>query len=288
MSEKEIATALILLKARHQLSNTCVKDICRLLRLLKVPNAPKNYSRIIRVFRRQTCPSDTSTTTTICTVCNQTCTDETHCDNVDCTQKDSFTCSPLQFVRLPILPQVRDILARTQHLNFRRQDEDILSGDSIRDIYDGAAYDRILTSEGKKRFLTLLINVDGIQIAKSSNSSLWIITLVINELKRSERFKMKNVIIAGISSGKNKPSRDHMYTILSPIVQELKQLEYGRYFDLSASNNELEPLRIFLLAACLDKPAQALVQNLNEPIAAYGCGRCEIEGKSFLSCLIKN
>ncbi|CAF1404688.1 unnamed protein product, partial [Rotaria sordida] len=81
---------------------------------------------------------------------------------------------------------------------------------------------------------------------------------------------------AGVSSSKTKPSRDQMYTILTPIVKELKELENGRYFDLKVSNGDLEPLRVFLLAACLDKPAQAITQNLNEPIGAYGCGRCEL------------
>ena len=49
-TEKEIAITLILLKARHKLSNTCIRDMCHLLRILKVHNAPKNYSRITRIF----------------------------------------------------------------------------------------------------------------------------------------------------------------------------------------------------------------------------------------------
>ena len=182
---------------------------------------------------------------------------------------------------MPVLPQLRDILARAQYLNFKRQGHPVYPVDTMKDITDGAAYDRILSEESSSRFVSLLMNVDGIQVAKSSNTSLWVISFAINELKRTERFKMENMIIAGVSSSKTKPSRDQMCAIFQPIVQELKELEYGRYFHLSISNKNLEPLRVFLLAACLDKPAQAIIQNLSEPIGAYGCGRCELPGKIY-------
>jgi hypothetical protein len=270
------------LKARHKLSNICINQICYLLRLLKVCNVPKSYSRITRIFHNETLSNNKSTMINVCNECSQTCTNDTHCDNIECGQHESFKCFPLQFLCMPILPQIRDILSRTKILNFKRQDQPMYPIDTMKDISDGEAYNRILLEQSQTRFISLLMNVDGIQIAKSSSTSLWIISLVINELKRNERFKMKNVIVAGVSSSKTKPSRDQMYTILSPIVQELKQLEYGRFFDLTSSNNNLEPLRIFLIGACLDKPAQAIVQNLAEPIGLFGCGRCELAGEFVL------
>ena len=72
-------------------------------------------------------------------------------------------------------------------------------------------------------------------------------SFIINELERNERFKLKNVIVAGVSSSKSKPSRDQMLTMLTPIVEELKQLEEGKYFDLSLSENGLETLRVFFV-----------------------------------------
>ena len=232
------------------------------------------------IFHRQTESDNKSTKINICTECNRASTSITHCDNVDCTQREYFEKSPLQFIYMPILPQIRNILTRVDNLNFERQGQPVCSTNAMKDITDGAAYDRILTDQSQTKFISLLMNVDGIQIAKSSNASLWVISFVINELKRNERFKLENVIIAGVSSSKAKPSRDQMYAILAPVVQELKKLEQGRYFEIKASNNRIEPLRIFLLAACLDKPAQAIVQNLNQPIAVYGCGRCELAGEA--------
>ncbi|CAF5100421.1 unnamed protein product [Rotaria sp. Silwood1] len=286
--EKEIAAALILLKGRHKLSNTCIKHICYLLRSLKVPNVPKSYSRIFRIFHHETESKEKSTMMNICNECNKTCTNAIKCDNIVCSQHKCFENAPLQFLYMPILPQIRNILARTEHLNFERQDQSIYSTNNMKDITDAAAYDRILSQQSRTKFISLLMNIDGVRIAKSSNTSIWIVSFVINELKRNERFQMKNVITAGVSYGKNKPSRDQMYIMLTPIVQELQQLEYGRYFNLKALNNNLEPLRIFLLAACLDKPAQAIVQNLGEPIGAYGCGRCELVGETVYTDVESN
>ena len=282
-TEREMATALVLLKARHKLSNSCVTDICHFLRLLKVPDAPKSYSHILRLFNDESSTKKESTMIHICTECSQPCMDLSHCDNTDCGQHQFFNQSPLQFLHMPILPQIRDILSRSQNLNLQRQEQPPVIVDHMEDICDGSAYHCILCEQLQTKFISLVMNIDGIQIAKSSNASLWIISLAINELERRERFKMKNIIIAGVSASKKKPSREQMYAILTPIVQELQQLEYGRYFDLSTSKQSLQPLRIFLLAACLDKPAQALVQNLGEPIGSYGCGRCEIRGRSTQS-----
>ena len=278
-NKKEMATALILLKARHKLSNSCVTDLCRFLRLLKVADAPKSYAHILRIFDDETSTKKESTMIHICTECNQPCTDSSHCDDPDCGQHQFFDRSPLQFLHMPVLPQIRDILARSQNLNLQRKDQPPVIADHMEDICDGSAYHRILCEQSQRKFISLVMNIDGIQIAKSSNASLWIISLAINELERCDRFKMKNIIIAGVSASKKKPSREQMYAVLTPIVQELQQLEYGRYFDLSRSNQSLQPLRIFLIGACLDKPAQALVQNVGEPIGSYGCGRCELKGE---------
>ncbi|CAF1244381.1 unnamed protein product [Rotaria sordida] len=274
LTEKQIATALVMLKARHKLSNICLKHICYLLRLLKVSNVPKSYSRIMRIFHRETQTSDKSTIINICNECNETCKTAVHCDNVECSQHEYLKKTPLKFVYMSILPQIRNILARTQYLNFERQNQSTYTIDVMKDITDRAAYNRILLEQLQTKFISLLMNIDGIQIAKSSNASLWVISFVVNELKRDERFKMKNIIIAGVSSSKTKPSRDQMYTILTPIVKELKELENGRYFDLKVFNGDLEPLRVFLLAVCLDKPAQAITQNLNGCGCGYVCQCC--------------
>jgi hypothetical protein len=126
------------------------------------------------------------------------------------------------------------------------------------------------------------MNVDGIQITKGSNQSLWIFTFVINEIKRSERFKLKNVAVGGIVSTESKPSRHQMQALLSPIVGELLTLEQGESFEVKCLNTYSSIfLKTFLIASCCDKPAQSLAQGISEPTGAFGCGRCELIGELF-------
>lgn len=42
-------------------------------------------------------------------------------------------------------------------------------------------------------------------------------------------------------------------------------------------------LKVFAIGATCDKPAQAIVQNIPEPIGKFGCGRCEIPGNLIRS-----
>ena len=116
----------------------------------------------------------------------------------------------MQSMTIPILSQLRDILARASNLNFGHQQQTpSATGTEMHDIYQGDVYREIARKE-KDDFLSLIMNVDGVQVPKSSSSSLWIITSAINDKKRNERFKMKNIIVGGILSAPSKPSRDHM------------------------------------------------------------------------------
>jgi len=72
-----------------------------------------------------------------------------------------------------------------------------------------------------------------------------------------------------------------MAALLQTIVEQLKELEKGRQFECRSSSGYVTRFfKVFLICACMDKPAQALTQNLSEPTAKFGCGRCEIRGKS--------
>ncbi len=90
----------------------------------------------------------------------------------------------------------------------------------------GDRYKQIQEQEDK-RFLNFTLNVDGIQVAKSSNKSVWMFTLVLNELPRAERFKQQNLIVAAIAYCDHKPSRLQMQVILQTLVYQLKHLENG-------------------------------------------------------------
>ncbi|CAF4767110.1 unnamed protein product, partial [Rotaria sp. Silwood2] len=266
--------------SHHRTSNKCINDLYKLLKLLKIPNCPMNFYKIKRLLLPKSSASISSLVTYICQVCCEASTSSDRCSNVNCTQHACFLTPHLHYLRFSILQQIQEILAHTPALNFEQQQcfPDI---DVINDIYDAEAYQHIMKKEAGNNFLSLIMNVDGIEVTKNSGLSLWIFTFVINEIKRSERFKLKNIIVGGIVSTESKPSRHQMQVLLSPIVKELVVLEQGESFEVkSFGENSSTHLKIFLIASCCDKPAQSLVQGISESIGAFGCGRCDLEGET--------
>jgi hypothetical protein len=267
----EVAATLIILKNRHKFSNRCLDDICKLMRLLKAINVPKSSAHIKRILLSGSTTNFTAPSY-FCRKCNEMSSNETNCSNIKCQENKGFSTNPSVFLLMPLQPQIQDILLRFPSLQFQQQSPSTLASS---DISNGNFYQRILKNENEN-FLSLTFNVDGISIAKSSRSSLWVITFVINELKQSERFQVQNVLVGGIGSGKSKPTREEMAAYLKPIIHELLALENEHRY-MTNDGNYLS-LRVFLIAGSLDKPAQALVQNLAEPNGAFGCGKCLIQG----------
>ena len=138
---------------------------------------------------------------------------------------------------------------------------------------------RSLRSKSCDRILTLTLNIDGFQPSRNAQSTIWPIIMVINDLPPRRRFALENIILAGVWSAKSKPSRDNVRLFLQPLVDELLDLEQGHPFMYSDGIHYVT--YVYLISACCAKPAQALAQCIAEPIAAFGCGRCEVEGKWF-------
>lgn len=116
------------------------------------------------------------------------------------------------FVTSSIISQVKNLFSRPGFIDKLNYKFTIPRVDNcFRDIYDGKIY-KELSQEGS--FLSNINNIsftwftDGVKIFKSSKFSIWPIYLVINELPFSERFKLKNLILAGIWFGdlKSKPN----------------------------------------------------------------------------------
>lgn len=284
-TKKQIATAMIIVKSRHGLSMKSIDHLCKMMRIMNVPNCPPSFESINQVLTNEYSSFLSSNTFYICPICYSASYSPDHCESMKCKSSSMYSRTTFACMIIPILSQLRDILARTSDLNIEHQKKRQGSrpNDKMRDIYDGQVYQQICIQENGY-FLSLTMNVDGIQISESSSTSLWVVTFAINEIKRTERFKMKNVIIGGILSSNVKPSQKHMEVFLQPIVKELQELEKGQLFEVKNSTlNELTFFKVFLICCCADKPAQSLIQGISEPTGAYGCGRCELQGKFWTS-----
>ena len=76
------------------------------------------------------------------------------------------------------------------------------SSSSIKDIKDGLAYQRILSSVHgalikKNEAFTFTMNTDGVTISEEENLTIWPVYLAINEIDVQSRFCLENMVIVG-------------------------------------------------------------------------------------------
>ncbi|CAF1266170.1 unnamed protein product [Rotaria magnacalcarata] len=277
LTKKEIATALIILKVRHRLTTVAISNICRLLRLLDVPNAPKSFSAVKRLIEQEATDKIKPDVLNICHSCNSVF--KTTCDNQKCQSNNQQIRSP-NFLKFLLKDQIQLILESENNFTLYSQLPS-LSNDHIGEIQHADWYRSVAENENGSNFITLLLNVDGIAISGSSDISLWIFTFIINEIKRSDRYKLQNCILGGVWPGPKKPSREQIYAMLKSMTDELQLLENENVYIVRALGNQMIKLKVFLIGSTCDKPAQAIVQNIAEPIGKYGCGRCEIPGRNI-------
>lgn len=79
----------------------------------------------------------------------------------------------------------------------------------------------------------------------------------------------------------SKPTRTQMAFLFQNAIAELQQLEKGHTFSLYSNGNGCvsKNLKVFLISACCDEPAQCFIQCLAEPTAFFGCGNCELKSQ---------
>ncbi|CAF1241589.1 unnamed protein product [Adineta steineri] len=252
-----IATALVALKARHHLSNKCIEDILALLQLLKV-KVPSSYKALCTLLRKRSSTHLMPTKTTICPHCQMLSSAMDKCTACDAPYAPILSSAIPLFYTYDITRQLEAVLATSEDLVI--QISDASTKKIMRDITDGNVYKNLLEKESGP-FITLTMNVDGVQPNKGSDQSLWPALFVVNEIKRKKRYSPENVIIGGMWPGPSKPSRAQMSLFFKNIVLELQNLEKGQLFQLYSAEQDdhFDFIKVFLIASCCDKPAQCLV-----------------------------
>lgn len=79
----------------------------------------------------------------------------------------------------------------------------------IRDVYDGAHYQKHASFLSQPANISLLINTDGIAIFQSSKGSLWPVWVMINELPK--RLRLYAVLLILTSCPSSNFHRLHVY-----------------------------------------------------------------------------
>ena len=266
INAKVIASSLVLLKKKHRLSVSCIKDIIRLLKILDVANIPSSWYRVKEFFNESKLVSTVYWTCPGCNPITKSKEQRTNCSIKHSIQLQSFHS-------FSITNQLQNILINNRNIDLCYKNKEIF----MFDIRDGAIYESV-RADNSGEILSLTINIDG----EGSQKTICPILLVINEIPPNLRFKLENVILAAVWPGPSKRSRDDVKLLFCPVVDELIHLACAHPFHLSDGNIHI--VHVYLIGACCDKPAPALSQFNSEPTAAFGCGRFEVEG-NFISIM---
>ena len=240
-----------------------VNDIIHLLENLHIQNTPASWYKVKRLLTKSKAISKEHS---ICSICNEAKPNKANCST--CVTDHSVSLQP--FHNFSITDQIQQILLNNSKVNLLHQNRST----SMSNIHDGAIF-RSIRDVNPNPIITLTMNFDGVQLSKESQSSVWPILLVMNELPAKIRFNIENVILARIWPGHKKPSRDQMRLLYRPFIGELRCLENGHIFHVS--DDQKVTVSVYLIAACCNKPAQAIVQcvlqipllNLDADVVKY-------------------
>lgn len=257
-----------------------MNDLCLLLRTFGLKNIPLDFRAIQRNINENRDPVLQGNQCFICPMCGRKGTDKSKCQNSNCGSSEIFRSTPTTLWTFKLLPQITSILERTSILpeagNVVSEISDVQNGPFHREV---VMKERLI--ESNRQIITFLLNSDGV-VLKNSNRSIWVTCMAINELPRRVRFNMNNIIICTVSTGSSKPNKKHFQSFMEDWVLELRQLENGFFITPPHLINQMVKVHAYMIAAVLDKPAQALVMNLTDPTGYYSCARCTIRGNFFL------
>lgn len=170
-------------------------------------------------------------------------------------------------VYFPLIPQICQIICKhfQSIMEFLEREH---CDDSITDVDDGNLYKNLIQRE-PSMLLTLTMNVDGANIFKSSNSSLWPVQFYLNFLPPALRYLPENIVVTTFYYGLKKPD---MTTLLLLTAKELDF--YDESISLKTSESEILSFRLVVLIIACDLPARTAVQNFIGPNGKYGCPFC--------------
>ncbi|CAF2786794.1 unnamed protein product [Rotaria sp. Silwood2] len=272
-SSTELAVLLSYFRHRHKITKSCLTDLCKLLRRLGIKNAPVDCRAIGKILAKDEESSVTGKMFMICSKCYTKGTNPDKCENKACTDYQHFSITPTSLITFKLLPQITSILERQPVDAFISS-----SSNQLTDITNTSAYKSLMMTERaiekNRQIITLLLNTDGI-LVKQINRSIWISCVVINELPRRVRFKQENMVICSVSLGEQKPKKEAFQLMIRDWVNELVQLEHGFYISPPHLRKQLIKVHAYLLAGTMDKPALALLSNLNDPTGFYSCSHCK-------------
>jgi Transposase family tnp2 len=186
-----------------------------------------------------------------------------------------------ELLLLPILDQIKCLFERKKfrELMFDRSREKI-EPENIESVCDAELYKVHSEFLSQKTNFSMCYYADGVQLWKSSKSSLWPFILTFNELPYKERYKIENMILLGLWYDGTQPDFN---TWLAETYDSFRTLlENGvdvKFIDETGVEQTVN-VKGLLLFGTADAPARAKVAKVNQYNGRFGCTVCYQSGSA--------
>lgn len=174
------------------------------------------------------------------------------------------------FVLLDVPSQLRKVLKNCSFLDLTKP---LSQSSNLSDICDGELYRKFVSAtvdEGHRISFTL--NADGTPLFSSSNTSIWPIQLLVNEVPIMQRGD--KLVLAALWFGKKKPD---MSIFLDVFVEKMEGLAQNGF----VLDHEGQPklFKAYCICCAVDSVARAPMQGVMQFNAYYGCNWCLQKGE---------
>jgi hypothetical protein len=168
------------------------------------------------------------------------------------------------FLTFGIAEQLKTLFETTDIFKHMRS-ECATDLNDISDVTSGSEYKKLGIAFPQS--VSLTCNTDGVPLFSSSNSSLWPVYFMINELPLALR--RVNIMLSALWMGLSKPRMD---TLFKPIVDSLHCLHKSGVSWMH--NGKLVITKAYVCLLSCDSVARPLLQNLKQFNGEYGCSFC--------------
>lgn len=158
------------------------------------------------------------------------------------------------FVYVPLQQQLKASIEKNWEsiFNFNQTERE---EQYIADIHDGLICQNVNDKFPNTFNLSLVLNIDGAQVFKSSKKSLWPVQLYQNYLHPRVRYVTSNVIVTGLYFGKSKPDPGQL---LFPLIIELEKIQQAGGFQVRnpKSARDLRSCHLYCMVHLTSRPRQ--------------------------------
>ena len=168
-----------------------------------------------------------------------------------------------------------DFLEKCEHWRHLNTSSEILT-----DVYDGKVW-KTFQAINNRPFLQLpnnlclKLNLDWFNPFDHVQYSVGVLYLVIENLPRSERYKLENIIIVGSIPGPKEPKKT-INSYLKPMIDDLLILWKGTVLK-TTSLFGVTPIRCALTCITCDLPATRKICGFTSVSSLHGCSKCTKE-----------